>query len=246
VDLDRFCVAICHDLRGPVSTAGAAMRSLEQSIPDAAAEPRRWLAIARRSLARADELLLSLPLLIARDRAAAPECVRLDALLAVARADVADDLELAAGQLRIPAPLGTVHADPDRLRIAIRNLLRNAIQHRRPHAPLEITVRAWRRGARLTLTLADNGSGLPRRERARLHGPLRPGRARTGGLGLAIARAAVESSGGALAVLSRAGLGTTFAVTLPLAAGEGSRAAERSGPGEPGLRRRRARPPTPP
>jgi two-component system, OmpR family, sensor kinase len=225
-ELDRFCVAICHDLRGPVSTAGAAMRGLELSIPEAGEEPRRWLEIARRSLERADELLLSLPLLVAREVATPRERVSLGELLAVARADVAPELELAEGRLAIRPPLATVRGDPDRLRIALRNLLRNAIQHRSARAGLEITVRAWRRGARVTLTLSDNGSGLPRSERARLRGRLRPGRSPSGGLGLAIARAAVEASGGTLAAMSRAGLGTTFPITLPLAGAARPRAAE--------------------
>lgn len=244
--LDRFCVAICHDLRGPVSTAGAAMRGLERSIPDAGEEPRRWLEIARRSLERADELLLSLPLLVAREARTARERVSLGDLLAIARADVAQDLALAEGRLAIREPLGVVRADPDRLRIALRNLLRNAIQHRPAGAGLEITVRAWRRGARVTLTLSDNGSGLPRSERARLRGPLRPGRSPSGGLGLAIARAAVEASGGTLAAMSRSGLGTTFAITLPLAEeGRAPAAAPAPRAGEL-FRRRGARLPTRP
>lgn len=192
------------------------MRGLEQSIPAAETEPRRWLEIARRSLARADELLLSLPLLVARERVAR-ETISLDEILAIARADVDQELGLAEGRLTVHGPLGAVEADPDRLRIALRNLLRNGIQHRRPRVPLDMTVRSWRRGPRLTLTLSDNGAGLPPGERARLRGPLRPGRSVTGGLGLAIARAAIEASGGALAATSRAGLGTTFAITLPIA-----------------------------
>jgi signal transduction histidine kinase len=147
----------------------------------------------------------------------------------------------------VRAPLGSVRADPDRLRIALRNLLRNAIQHRRACVPLEITVRSWRRGARLTLTLSDNGAGLPASERARLRGPLRPGRSSSGGLGLAIARAAIEASGGGLAAMSRAGLGTTFAITLPVAAEKpAGRASSAERPGERIVKRRRAaaQPPT--
>ena len=240
VDLDRFCVAICHDLRGPVTTAGAAVRGLEESLTAAQGEPRRWLEIARRSLERADELLLSLPLLVARE-AIANRLVSLDAAVESARVDVAGELALAEGRLTVHAPLGVARADCDRLRIALRNLLRNAIQHRRAGVRLEITVRSWRRGAVVTLTLSDNGTGLPRAERARLRGPLRPGRSVTGGLGLAIARAAIEASGGALAALSHAGLGTTFAVTLPLedTAPRSAATAARAG----GRVRRRAAPP---
>jgi two-component system, NtrC family, sensor histidine kinase HydH len=216
--LDHLCVAICHDLRGPVTTAGAAMRGLEQSLAETDAERRRWLDIARRSLARADELLLSLPLLVAREESARHASVPLADLVASVREELGPELRLAEGTLAVRGPLATVSADPERLRIAFRNLLRNAIQHRRPDVGLEIAVRCWCRGPRCTVTIADNGAGLPRREQARLRGPLRAGRAATGGLGLAIARGALEACGGQLGASSKPGLGTIFAITLPLAA----------------------------
>lgn len=249
-ELDGLCLAICHDLRGPVTTAGAAVSGLARTLAVSDTERRHWLEIARQSLARADELLLSLPLLIARERSE-PGRVLLEPLLEQVRADIAPELGLAEGRLIVKGPLGTVRADPDRLRIALRNLLRNAVQHRRPRIPLVVHVRSWSRGEHLVLTISDNGAGLPRRERARLAGPLRAGLGKPhGGLGLAIARGAIEACDGRLEAVGHAGAGTTFAVTLrraePAAAastepGSAAPAAER-------LRRRRraALAPTPP
>jgi signal transduction histidine kinase len=225
--LDRLCIAICHDLRGPVTTAGAAMRGLEQSLPATDAERRRFLDIARRSLARADELLLSLPLLVAREERPRLVPVPLRDLLAGVHAEVEPELHLAEGRLAVRGPLAVVSADPERLRIGFRNLLRNAIQHRRPDVDLEIVVRCWCRGPSCTVTIADNGAGLPRSEQARLRGRLRPGRAATGGLGLAIARGAIEACGGRLGASSRPGVGTVFAITLSAARGVEKRRSSR-------------------
>ena len=84
---------------------------------------------------------------------------------------------------------------------------------------VQIRIRAWRRAERWTITLSDNGMGLPRLGESRASGGL--------GLGLLIARQAVASSGGAIAASSRPGSGTTFAITLPAA--DGSPVTEGSG-----------------
>src|SRR4051812_33065273 len=79
--LERFCVALCHDLRGPVATAGAAIHRLAHAAPSAADDFPRLLDIARQSLAKADELLTSLPALLAREQASHVGAVALDGLL---------------------------------------------------------------------------------------------------------------------------------------------------------------------
>lgn len=238
---DRLCVAICHDLRGPVTTAGEAVSGLARSLPASNSEHHRWLEIARRSLARADELLLALPLLLTREAPVRRSVVCLDAILDQVRRDVAPEIELAEARLTVHGALGVACGDPDRLRVALRNLLRNAVQHRRAGVDLTVSIRAWRRADRVVVTIADNGTGLPPHERARLRGRLRPSTgSATGGLGLAIARSAIEACGGQLAATGREGTGTTFALTLAAPPGaEASGAAPPPGKSERSLRRRR-------
>jgi len=221
VAVERFCVALCHDLRGPVATAGAALHRLAHAID---ADPGGLVEIARQSLAKADELLTSLPALLARDDDARLAALALDEVVAQVRDDVAFELRLAGATFEVRGRLPSVLGDRDRLRIALRNLVRNAIQHRRPEQPLRVTLRAWRRGDTWTLTLSDNGTGIPRRERARIFAPLQRGSGATrggSGLGLAIARQAIEACGGSIAVSTRAGAGASFAITLR-AAGAGA------------------------
>ncbi|MEW6269715.1 MAG: HAMP domain-containing sensor histidine kinase [Thermodesulfobacteriota bacterium] len=232
--LERFCVAICHDLRGPVATAGAAVHRLARLAHGLGSEPGDLPAlveIARQSLAKADELLTSLPALLARESDAALHAVALDELVATVRDDVGFELRLIGATLAVRGRLPAVLADRERLRIALRNLVRNAVQHRRPDVALVITLRAWRRGATWTITLSDNGAGIPRGERARVFAPLQRAsnaRAPGGGLGLTLARQAIEACGGCIAVTSREGAGTSFAITLRAAPGDGARASRPS------------------
>ncbi len=215
--LERFCVALCHDLRGPVATAGAAIRRLSHRLPPEAGELPRLIEIARLSIAKADELLTSLPSLLAREAEARLDAVALDDVVGAVRGDVEVELRLAGATFEVRGRMPVVLADAERLRVALRNLVRNALQHRRADVPARVTLRAWRRGATWTLTLSDNGAGIPRGERARVFAPLQRGAAATSagsGLGLTIARQAVEACGGTLALATRASAGTSFAITL--------------------------------
>ncbi len=224
--LERFCIALCHDLRGPVATAGAAVHRLAHALGSPSDELPMLVEIARQSLEKADQLLGSLPELLAREGEALLTAVDLEPLVETVRSDVDVELRLAGARFEVRGRLPVVLGEPERLRIALRNLVRNAVQHRRPDLPLVVTLRAWRRRDTWTLTLADNGSGIPRGERARVFAPLQraAGAAVPGsGLGLTLARQAIEACGGSIAIASRGGTGTTFAVTLR-AAGDGARA----------------------
>lgn len=215
--LERLCVALCHDLRGPVATAGAALHRLSHRLPREEGDLPNLIDIARRSIAKADELLTSLPALLAREAEARLDAVALDDVVETVRGDVEVELRLAGGTIEVRGRMPVVQGDAERLRVALRNLVRNALQHRRAEVPARVTLRAWRRGSTWTLTLSDNGAGIPRHERERVFAPLQRGSQASSagsGLGLAIARDAVEACGGTLALAARAGTGASFAITL--------------------------------
>ena len=103
-----------------------------------------------------------------------------------------------------------------RLRVATANVLVDDA-YARAHAGLAP-------GAYVAITVADTGVGIPEDEQGQLFE--RFFRASTAtrdaipgtGLGLAIVRSIVEAHGGTVAVRSAIGEGTTFVVSLPLAA----------------------------
>ena len=100
---------------------------------------------------------------------------------------------------------------------ALSNLLRNA----QKYAASAIRVTARRDGTRVTISVEDDGPGIPREERERIFEPFyRLDRSRdraTGGfgLGLSIARKAVLLHGGALQVGDSALGGAQLTVVLP-------------------------------
>ncbi|MEO3780897.1 ATP-binding protein [Micromonospora sp. B11E3] len=127
--------------------------------------------------------------------------------------------ESARVSLRVAAEPVAVHADPDRLRQVVGNLVTNAL--RATAAGGSVRLVASRTGTQAVVRVVDTGSGIAadalphvfdrfwRADAAR-------GR-RTGGsgLGLAIARQIVTDHHGSITVASEVGVGTTFTITLP-------------------------------
>jgi signal transduction histidine kinase len=113
----------------------------------------------------------------------------------------------------------TVRADPDQLARVFLNLLKNAREALEAAAGKvdrpAVSIGYADTAGKLTISIADNGPGLPPRARDNLFVAFE-GSARAGGtgLGLAIARELTEGNGGTLSFVDQ-GRGTRFDVTLP-------------------------------
>ena len=108
----------------------------------------------------------------------------------------------------------------NRLRVAISNLLDNAIRYNRKGG--EIRINGEAKGDFFILDIIDSGFGIPEEELGRIFERFyQVDKARTKvpgstGLGLAIAKHAIESQGGQLKVTSKVGEGATFSIWYPI------------------------------
>lgn len=113
----------------------------------------------------------------------------------------------------------TVVADRKLLRLLVTNLLSNAMKYSPEGSTVEVGLA--RSGDTVELTVRDQGIGIPEEEQPRLFEPFyraeNVGEARGTGLGLFIAKQAVDLHSGEILVQSTAGEGTIFFVMLPLA-----------------------------
>lgn len=118
----------------------------------------------------------------------------------------------------IPTALPLIHGDGPRLEQVMLNLMTNAVKFTPPGGRICITARE--EGLGLTVSVNDNGIGIPKQEQSRLFQPYsrimsdrqkQPGL----GLGLALAKQVVELHSGKIWVDSDTGCGSTFYFTLP-------------------------------
>jgi two-component system sensor histidine kinase HydH len=123
---------------------------------------------------------------------------------------VALSLELSPG---IALALG----DPRRLGQVVVNVVANAVQALEESGTPSpaVTVRVGRSAESATLTIDDNGPGIPEALLPRLFDPLVSTRAKGTGLGLALSRRIAEAHGGALTAENHPAGGARFTLSLP-------------------------------
>ena len=113
-------------------------------------------------------------------------------------------------------PALPIVVNPELLASAVTNLLQNAFKFSRPGG--RVVLRTRRAGDRAVLEIEDECGGLPPGTHLFRGFAERRGTDRTGlGLGLSIAREAVQAHGGDIQVRNLPGRGCIFAIELPLA-----------------------------
>jgi signal transduction histidine kinase len=119
------------------------------------------------------------------------------------------------------SPPVMAEVDPDHLKTAISNLIRNAVSVSPTGTEVEVAVE--RREDQVLIAVSDHGPGIAEGERAAIFDPFVRGAvgvARRGGagLGLFIARRVIESHGGDVWIDPHRREGATFHVRIPVTA----------------------------
>lgn len=121
-----------------------------------------------------------------------------------------------------PGPALSVRVAAGAASLVVSNVLDNAVKFSPPGGRVTVGVAADREAAVVAVT--DSGPGIAEDELSRIFERFYRGHASRSagapgvGLGLAICRSVLEGWGGAITVTSRAGMGATVSVRLPLAA----------------------------
>lgn len=124
-------------------------------------------------------------------------------------------------ELRFPDDFPPVHADYERIRTVLENLVSNAVKYSPDGGTVRITGRI--ESSHVVISVSDQGIGISPEEQARLfqrfyRSDNRLRRTTQGtGLGLFLSKAIVEAHGGRIWVESPAGRGSRFSFTIGLA-----------------------------
>jgi len=220
--LQRFTADASHELRTPLTALESVGEVALQEDLDADAYRDRIGSMLEET-ARLTRLVESLLLLTRADSG------RL--LMNRKEHDVARLVEKAVEDMRIMAEEKSqrlmtnlqsgarVSVDEDTLRRALVNILDNAIKYTPPGGTISVGLREG--DHKLFIEVTDAGPGIPAEHREKIFDRFyrvekdRPKEIGGAGLGLSIAKWAVEANGGRIELESEENLGSTFRIILP-------------------------------
>jgi heavy metal sensor kinase len=221
-ELRRFTADASHELRTPLT----ALRAVgEAALRPDAGDPkslREALSSMLEETRRLSDLVDALLLLARADTGviiASQQQVDLAELLSEVRDTLLVLAEEKSQQLEIVAGQLTVRADRELLRLALLNLVHNAIRY--SAEGLLISLRVRRRDANAVVEVVDQGPGIaPQHQQKVFDRFYRIDQARSrasggAGLGLAIARWAIERQGGHVELESELDRGSLFRIVMP-------------------------------
>ena len=212
--LGEAVAKVSHDLRNILSTVQLLSDRLEESndpavkrmAPKLVRSVSRAVALSENTLAfgRADEPTPQLQRFFVRDLI--DDVVSQESLALEHATQV---------QFQVTCNIREMRADPEQLYRVLQNLIRNARQAV-GESYGKIEIEADESDANWSITIRDNGPGLPPKALEHLFHPFSGGTKREGsGLGLAIAYELVAGHGGTLDLLDNSVNGACFKITLP-------------------------------
>jgi signal transduction histidine kinase len=220
-----FVSIVSHELRSPMAAVVGAARTLRKRWPELSdAQRESFLDLVAREGERLAALIgdvLDTSRMESGSLRYAFGEVDVASLIRAA-ADAADagqaDVRVVA---RLPASLPVVRGDDGRLRQVVTNLVDNAIKYSPRGGVVHVSAAA--NDGVVHVHVADDGPGISPADQEVIFEkfgratavPPKPGT----GLGLFLARSIAEAHGGSVSVASQPGRGSTFTLTLPLAAG---------------------------
>jgi PAS domain S-box-containing protein len=218
---------LAHEVRQPLNNASAALQSaagvLAQSCEVAAADRlQRAQAVLGEVLSGLDNRLAAATLLASCD-AAPTEEMDIDAVISIVLADM-PSAERHRIRVQRLTPTRTAAMECGLMRLAVRNLLANALGYSPPGSPVVLRVLDCDEPLALVLEVIDQGKGIHADLVPRLfergvrgaHGVDKPG----SGLGLYIVRRVMELHGGQVEAIRQPEGGMTMRLVLPQGLGD--------------------------
>jgi two-component system sensor histidine kinase KdpD len=220
--------AVSHDLRTPLASVKASVSSLRQTdVEWSEADRAELLATIEENADRLDALIANLLDMSRIQTGSLQPLLRPTSLDEIAPLALRG-LDAGLLTLDIPDTLPLVVTDPGLLERSLANLVANALRYSPADRPPRLAARAG--NGHVVLEVIDHGPGVPAELRERIVEPFQQlgDRRSSGGvgLGLAVARGFIESTGGAVTAAATPGGGLTMRVDLPMVESIGDRVNE--------------------
>jgi len=206
----RLAAGIAHEIRNPLTSLSGAIQLIESDIEDDG-----LIRICRREIDRLNQLVTDF-MQAARPRTLELKSTDLEGLIAGVVETFGHDQryqEIVSVDVQCQA-MDEILVDPEQIRQVLWNLVLNAAQAMAGGGNIQIALSAI--GERVRLMVKDEGSGIPKADLEKVFDPFYTRKTGGTGLGLATVDRVARDHGGEVWVRSEEGVGTTFAIWLPL------------------------------
>lgn len=218
--IGRLAAQITHEIRNPLSSIGLNIELLEDDIPhlpeERRSEARAILAAVGNEVERLAQITEGY-LRYARLPAPTPVAGDVGDLLADLCAFEQEEADRAGVmvELRIDEALPSVPHDPQRLRQALLNLLRNAKEAAGPGGTVRLSAFPHTIEGGVDIRIEDSGPGVSEEARNRLFEPFFTTKPKGTGLGLTLSKEIITEHGGGLSLSDSDLGGAAFEIRLP-------------------------------
>ena len=216
--IGEMSAVLAHEIRNPLTSLKGHALLLQEALPEGRPQEK-----AKRVIKEAERLEALTTDLLSYVRSGALHRRKVDPTALVRTAMAAIGVEqFVVDATEAPASWSL---DPDRLRQALENILKNAAQATAfedfpDAAPAEVSIR--QQGRTLVFEIRDHGPGISSAHRERLFEAFYTHRTRGTGLGLAVATRVVQQHGGTIAADNHPDGGAVFTIRVPAAPTESS------------------------
>jgi PAS domain S-box-containing protein len=216
--IGQVAASLAHDIRNPLGAIRNAAYYLGRRVPAAERKWQEYLRLIEREVVAADRIISHM-MDMARERHLQRQQVDLGPLVdgVTRRLQPNGEVRIELGLEPVPFE---VYADPEQLERVLDNLLSNAAQAVGKRG--RIVVRARHDGPSDTISVVDDGPGVPESVEKHLFEPLVTTKAKGTGLGLAICEQIIRQHGGTIEHLRTETGGAEFRLVLPADPAHGS------------------------
>lgn len=220
LEQQRFIQIISHDLREPINSINNFSQLLDELyrplLPD---DGQRYLDFVRSGVLRMRDLLDDLLHYVHLDNHQPKSMpVDLNGLMAAVIADLDSAIKRRNAIVEV-GPMPTVQADPTLMRLALQNLVANALKFVAEGVQPHVCVSASFTDGEHAIHVQDNGIGIAPEHHQAIFGVFTRLHSRRqfdgSGLGLSICRRIVDLHQGRLLLTSNPGQGSRFSIHLP-------------------------------
>ena len=215
-ELQTFADRLVHDLQSPLRAIDFFVDQAVTHLDEGdLAQARERLGRTRNTAQRMSLLIDGLAAYLRVDRRTARGCVDMGCVAESALANLAAELDACSAEI-VVGGLPQVSGDEVLLVQLLQNLVANALKFR-SQSPPRVEIAGSSDATIATVTVADNGPGIPAHLVPNIFEPfIRCGTQPGSGLGLATCQRIVARHRGDITCNSTVGEGTMFVITLPI------------------------------